>query len=453
MHKRLWDKNTEIDLAVHGFTVGTDPEIDLHLAKWDVLASAAHAQVLFQNGVLSRAEVEALLAALKQILARIAEGDFHIPFELEDGHTAIEAQLTQQLGAVGKKIHTGRSRNDQVLVAIRLYLKFQILELLKLLERVIEAHLACYQQHHQIPMPGYTHLQQAMPSSVGMWLHAHAEGFAAVYETGLLLLESIDTCPLGVGAGFGLPLDMHRTLSAQLLGFTRPQRNPIHAQNTRGLYELRVLNWCKEIAHNIEKMSWDLILFSTQEFGFFKLPERLTTGSSIMPQKRNPDVLELLRASASKVRSSAFELESVISKLPSHYHRDFQYSKEPLVRGVQTTQASLAILPELLNSLAPNSDRLTAACQTPELYATFEAYRLVKQGMPFRQAYQEAAERYRAGQIDIAGLRDEYLLIAQTQQHEFADFIGALKPLLARGAQQSQRFEQIETRVFALLEK
>ena len=330
---RLWDKGGKPDPLVHRFTVGDDPRLDLRLVHFDCLGSAAHARTLERAGLLTADEADRLVAELAQIDALAGEGRFAIPDELEDGHTAIESHLTAALGELGQKIHTGRSRNDQVATAMRLFMRQHALQWADAMPAVIAALAQRIRGDGATPMPGYTHMQPAMPSSVGLWLHAFAEALLEQLRAAGQLLAQIDCCPLGTGAGYGVPLPLDRGYTAALLGFSRVQRNPIDVQNSRGRMETYFVRVAADVAAVLEKLSSDLLLFSTAEFGFFSLPEALTTGSSIMPQKQNPDVLELIRAGAGRLRARQHELEWLVGKLPSGYHRDLQLTKGADDRG------------------------------------------------------------------------------------------------------------------------
>lgn len=411
MAKRLWDKGEAIDELAHTFTVGSDPEIDQQIFPWDVIASAAHARVIHESGILSDSELTTVIAELEKIYNETKARGVTIPRELEDAHTTLEMMLTERIGDLGKKIHTGRSRNDQVLVAMRLLIKSEILKTLESLCRFCEALFERADKERGVPMPGYTHFQPAMPSSVDMWLQAFAEHMLDHIRDGLRLLERVDANPLGVASGFGVPLKLNREISTKALDFRVTQRNPIHVQNLRGREELAVLRWWCDIAASIEKLSFDLILFSSYEYGFFSLPNSLTTGSSIMPQKRNPDVLELLRASASKVRAAATELEGLTAKLPSSYHRDFQFTKEPFVRSMKVVADIVPIACSVIDAMTVNRAELEKSIHN-DLLATYEVYRLVRSGQTFREAYQQVAASP-SSLADPADLLADYSIIAE----------------------------------------
>ncbi len=396
--RRLWDKGDEIETSVHRFTVGDDPCWDLHLVHWDCLGSAAHARTLEEAGLLTADECQALIVGLADIDRSAAVGEFVIPDELEDCHTAIEAHLTQHVGEAGQKIHVGRSRNDQVVTAMRLYMRSHVLDWLDLVGRFAGTCLERIRRDGRIPMPGYTHMQPAMPSSVGLWLHAFMEAAMEQMRACFDLLGRLDYCPLGTGAGFGVALPLDRGISARLLGFSRVQRSPIDVQNSRGRMETYFVRVAADIGAMLEKLSWDLILYSTREYGFFSLPANMTTGSSIMPQKRNPDVLELVRGRAGRLRGRLHELEWVAGKLPSNYHRDLQLTKEPAIRAAMDIEDMLRIMGRVLETFTIDCARLEAA-MVPELYAADAAFALTKKGIPFRKAYRQVAQQIRTGQF------------------------------------------------------
>ena len=447
MTNRLWDKGTDLDAVVHRFTVGDDPHWDRYLVHWDCLGSAAHARTLHRAELLTDVELETLLAGLTEIDALDREGKFEIPPELEDCHTAIENFLTHECGEPGGKIHTGRSRNDQVAAAMRLYLRSRTLASLQWLSEFVETCLTLIERDGDTPMPGYTHLQPAMPSSVGQWLHAHVEAALEQMRAAFDLLDRLDACPLGTGAGFGVPLPLDRAYTAKLLGFSRIQRSPIDVQNSRGRMETYFVRLAADVAGFLEKLSCDLLLFCTAEFDFFALPESFTTGSSIMPQKRNPDVLELLRARAARTRARLHELESVAGKLPSSYHRDLQLTKEPPIRAALELADMLTIATRVIAGLKINRDKLQAAMR-PELYATHAAVALAQTGVPFRQAYRRIAADLAAGRFDEKSL-DETRHTAGRLDSGVLDEVRSELALLSQRAEDIRI--QVTTRETALL--
>ncbi|GMU37213.1 MAG: argininosuccinate lyase [Phycisphaerae bacterium] len=394
--RTLWDKGEPLDVLLHRFTVGDDPHWDSFLVPWDCAASAAHAKTLERAGLLTPGESAALVAELGRIAELSERGAFRIPPELEDGHTAIESHLTQALGPAGEKIHTGRSRNDQVAVAMRLFLRDATARLIAGLQTFVAACVARAARDGDAVMPGYTHLQRAMPSSLGQWLHAFAEGASDQMRAGLHLLDRLDACPLGTGAGFGVPLPLDRAYTAGLLGFSRVQRSAIDVQNSRGRFELAFTRFASDIGGLLEKLAWDFVLFTTAEFGFFRLPASMTTGSSIMPQKRNPDALELLRGRAARLRAWAGELEHIAGKLPSSYHRDLQLTKAPAIRAASETSDLLRVAAQVIESFEADRAKMAQAV-TPDMLAAAEAYERVRGGVPFRQAYRDVAAEFAQG--------------------------------------------------------
>lgn len=417
MTTRLWEKGDAIDASVHAFTVGDDPLIDRRLAAWDALASAAHARMLAEIGILPLEDMKAIVLELREIFVESLNGSFEIPQEFEDCHTAIENRLVDKLGEPGKRLHAGRSRNDQVLVAARLWLKNSVMQRGRDLLSAATVFLAQARATIDVPMPGHTHMQPAMPSCVGMWFHAFAEWQLHLVNDGMALLTSLDSNPLGVGSGFGVSIELDRGVTTRLLGFARKQRNPIDVQNSRGRMELKFLNWCCEISQMVEKLSWDLILFSSKEYGYCTLPVKFTTGSSIMPQKRNPDVLELLRATGARTRAARGELDWLIGKLPSNYHRDFQFTKAPTFSGDDRTRESLALLPRLASEVVWNEEHL-ATRMSDDLYATYEVFRMVKEGSPFRDAYKAIAKKLEQGQFSKADLAKDFAPIRSELQQD-----------------------------------
>jgi len=394
---RLWEKGKDINAKVLDFTVGEDHRLDLRLIKYDCLASQAHARMLSTIGVLTEPETKLLTTGLSEIIKLHEKGQFNITKEQEDCHTAIEEFLTEKYGAVGKKIHLGRSRNDQVLTALRLFEKDSLEELRKALIEFIKALTGIIKNHGSVPIPGYTHMRKAMPATVEMWLGS----FISAVEDDLVQWESvhrlIDQSPLGTAVGFGTPVfDLDREQTARALGFSRVQENPMYAQFSRGKFEMSILGFLSGIMLIINKLATDLLLFSMQEFGYIKLPEEFCTGSSIMPQKKNPDVLELLRAKYSIVLGEEFKLKSLAGNLMSGYNRDLQLTKKPLFFALDTTLECLGILTQVLPHLEVNKEKCEAAMSS-ELFATEKAYDLVKNGLPFREAYKKISDEFSKG--------------------------------------------------------
>jgi len=389
---KLWDKGVELDQRIEAFTVGDDYLLDHELVYYDCIASKAHVSVLENADLLSSKEANMLKQELDIIIQLHSQEKFAITRSQEDCHTAIEAHLTEALGDLGKKIHTARSRNDQVLTALRLYCRDKLKGLEGLRIQLIQTISQFVSKHGSIEYPGYTHMQKAMPSSFQLW----GESFIASMEDNGVLLEAVsrimDQSPLGTAAGYGVPLDIDRELSARELGFSKVQENPIYAQHSRGKFELILLHLLSQFTTDLNKIASDLILFNMSEFAFVELPDQFCTGSSIMPQKKNPDVLELLRAKHHVVTSYEFQLSNLLSNLISGYNRDFQLTKEPVMKGLKITQECMEISVLLFEELSVNREACSKA-MTKDLYATEQAYALVKKGVPFRDAYKEVAKK------------------------------------------------------------
>ena len=391
---KLWKKDYELDKEIELFTVGNDYILDNKLIPFDCIASIAHAKMLRKVGVLSAVEEKNLIGGLNEIMNLQKNGKFVLKIEDEDCHTAIENFLTQKYGDTGKKIHTARSRNDQVLTALRLYEKDGFNKIRELLNNCQIALKATIKKYGKIPIPGYTHMRKAMPSSIGMWLGSYLESL----EDNLLLLNSIhrliDQSPLGSAAGFGVPVfKVDREFTAKELKFSRVMKNPMYAQLSRGKFEASIIGLMSSVMCDLNKLSTDLMLFSMSEFGYISLPKEFCTGSSIMPQKKNPDVLELIRAKYYVVLGEEFKVKSMIGNLPSGYNRDSQLTKEPLMNSIETTKSCLRMMALVLSGIKVNEENCKKA-MTPELYATEEAYRLVKKGVPFRDAYRKIGEKF-----------------------------------------------------------
>ncbi len=385
---KLWQKDYSLDSLMEEFTVGNDYIIDQELVIADALASISHARGLHEIGILDEAELQMLEEGLRQVIKLRQEGLFNITKEDEDCHTAIEGYLTETHGEVGKKIHTGRSRNDQVQTALRLWMREFTLKLCKATGDLSEELLEFAQKYEKVPMPGRTHMQIAMPSSVGLWAASFAEELYDEAQHLMHLSWLLDQSPLGSAASYGVPLALDRQYTAQQMGFTRVQNNVLYANNSRGKFEAMLLDGCDYIALTLSKLAQDLILFTLPEFGYFSLPKTLCTGSSIMPQKKNPDGLELSRSRSAVVSSCAMRVKSIIRSLPSGYNRDFQDTKEPLLVGAKASWQLVQIFMRMIDGLEVHQDALTKAC-TSELYATDVVLQQVAQGKNFRDTYKE----------------------------------------------------------------
>jgi len=387
---RLWDRGESLDETVARFTVGRDPELDLQLVAHDALASAAHATMLKQIGVLSQQELQGLLAELKIIAVEAREGRFVIAAEDEDGHTAIETRLTAKLGDAGRRIHAGRSRNDQVIAALRLFGRQALIAFAGRLLDLTELLLKLAKEHHETTVPGYTHTRQAMPSTLGLLFAAHAEALLDAVPWIETAFDHLNRSPLGSASGYGVGLPLDRRIVAAMLAFDGVQINTLGVQNDRGKSEYLALGAVLTPVMDLARLAGDLIWFSSDELGFVKLSASVTTGSSIMPQKRNPDVLELIRASAAKLRQRHAEIAAVYAPLPSGYHRDLQLTKEPFVDGLRTCTDVVRSMVPVLEQLEVDKERCRGALLRSTA-ATDEVYRRVAAGEPFRTAYKAVA--------------------------------------------------------------
>lgn len=378
----------KLDPAVEAFETKGDFLMDQKLLKFDVQGSVAHAKMLFKIGILSKEELKKLQKAFQEILDLDKEGKFNLEIGDEDIHTKIENYITTQYGEVGQKIHTGRSRNDQILTAIRLYSKESLESIEKEVSSLMKSFKIFSKKYGSTAMPGYTHMQKAMPSSIGIW----AGSFLSSLEDDLTLLKTAmklnDQSPLGSGAGYGVPLNLDKEYTAKLLGFSKVQDNPLYCQNSRGKVEAVIIASLVNILQTINKFASDVLLFTTAEFDFLKVSEEIITGSSIMPQKKNVDLAELLRSKVHLVLGNYIQMVSLSSNLISGYNRDLQDSKKPLIESLEIAADSLKVSEILINSLTPNQEALERSL-TFEIFAAEKAFELVKKGMPFRTAYME----------------------------------------------------------------
>jgi len=384
---KLWQKSYTPNAQVENFEAAQNSILDTRLIRHDVWGSLAHVMMLQRMGMLTEEDLQTLKQAFNDILQLEERGQFVIQPADEDVHTSIENYLAEKTGAVGKKIHLARSRNDQVLVDLRLYGKEQLHEVGEQIFRLCEVLLDFAEQYILLPMPGYTHMQRGMLSSVGLWAGAFAE---ALLDDEQLLATAYalnDQSPLGSAAGYGVPLPIDRQLVADLLGFARVQNNVIYAQNSRGKIEAAILQVLTQIMLDLSKLAQDTLLFTTVEYGFFQIPQEICAGSSIMPQKRNLDVMELVRARAQTMLALQQQILGITSGLPSGYNMDYQETKRPFMEALDLVQESLAICTLVISNLKPNAEKLIAAC-TFELFATDRAYELAqKENIAFRDAY------------------------------------------------------------------
>lgn len=384
---KLWQKEgVSTAEQIERFTVGRDRELDLHLAPFDVLGNLAHAQMLETIGLLSKDELGLLTDQLKAIYQKIQAGQFVIEEGVEDVHSQVELLLTRALGDVGKKIHSGRSRNDQVLVDLKLFTRDRIWRVAEAVQNVFNRLISRSEQHKNDLLPGYTHLQIAMPSSFGLWFGAYAEALADDMLTLQTAYRLANRNPLGSGAGYGSSFPLNRTLTTELLGFEGMHVNVVYAQMSRGKTEQTALTALAAVAATISRMAMDICLYNSQNFGFLVLPDALTTGSSIMPHKKNPDVAELLRAKTNRMKALPMEVTLVMSNLPSGYHRDMQLLKEILMPAFDEILDCLEITDFMLEHLQVKSNLLDDP-KYDLLFSVERVNELVLQGVPFREAY------------------------------------------------------------------
>ena len=385
---KLWQKDTDVNKAVETFTVGRDKEFDEMLAPFDVLGNIAHARMLATVGLLTAEEGEALCAELKKIYLNIQSGSFRIAAGMEDVHSQIEFLLTEKLGDVGKKIHSARSRNDQVLVDIKLYLRQEIQDLVLAIESFFVLLQQKSEQFKNHLLPGYTHLQLAMPSSFGLWFGAYAESLVDDVEVLRAAYTVINKNPLGSAAGYGSSFPIDRTLTTKLLGFADLNYNVVYAQMGRGKAERVVAQALANVADTLAKMSMDACLYLNQNFDFISFPNELTTGSSIMPHKKNPDVFELIRSQCNRIKALPNEITMMTTNLPSGYHRDLQLLKENLFPAFGNLQHCIAMASLMFNNISVK-DKILEDEKYKYLFSVEEVNKLVVQGVPFRDAYKK----------------------------------------------------------------
>ena len=378
---------------VESFTAGEDYLLDRQLIGYDCIASIAHVKMLTHIDVLTKSEARKLIDELQIIRKQAAAGTFSITPEQEDAHTAIEQHLTRTLGDLGKKIHTGRSRNDQILTALRLYYKAQLNTVEAHMDTLVSAINAFDKNYGRIRFPGYTHTRKAMPSSFRMWAGMFRDSLSDDKRFLKSVYGIIDQSPLGTGAGYGVPVKLDRKYSAKLLGFSKVQKNPMYAQHSRGKFESMALHLLSQIMFDLNRCASDIIFFSMPELGYLRLPAGITTGSSIMPQKKNPDVLELVRAKYHTVAAMELQVRNTTANLISGYHRDVQETKGPVLKSFGVTISCLNIMSIVFNKLSVQPE-VCAAAMTGELFAVEEVYALVARGIPFRDAYRRVAQRY-----------------------------------------------------------
>ena len=395
---KLWEKNFEVNKEIERFTVGRDREMDLYLAKYDVLGSMAHIAMLESIGLLGKDELPVLLRELKNIYEQCERGEFVIEDDIEDVHSQVELLLTRKLGDMGKKIHSGRSRNDQVLVDMKLFTRHELMEIAEEVKVLFDELIQKSNQYKDVLMPGYTHLQVAMPSSFGLWFGAYAESLT----DDMLFLQAAykmtNRNPLGSAAGYGSSFPLNRTMTTQLLGFDSMDYNVVYAQMGRGKMERNVAFALASIAGTLAKLAFDACLFNSQNFSFVKLPKECTTGSSIMPHKKNPDVFELIRAKSNKLQSLPQQVMLIMNNLPVGYFRDLQIIKEVFLPAFDELKDCLQMTAYIINKIEVNEHILDNPMYDP-MFSVEEVNRLAAEGLPFRDAYKKVGLDIEAGQF------------------------------------------------------
>lgn len=396
MATKLWEKNFEVNREIERFTVGRDRELDLYLARYDVLGSMAHITMLQSIGLMEKDELDALLAELKLIYRDCVEGRFEIEEGVEDVHSQVELMLTRRLGDMGKKIHSGRSRNDQVLVDLKLFIRHELREVADEVMTLFGELLEKSEQCKDVLMPGYTHLQIAMPSSFGLWFGAYAESLA----DDMLFLQAAyrmaNRNPLGSAAGYGSSFPLDRSMTTRLLGFESMDYNVVYAQMGRGKTERNVAFAMASVAGTLAKMAFDACMFNSQNFGFVKLPKECTTGSSIMPHKKNPDVFELIRAKCNKLQGLPAQITLIMNNLPVGYFRDLQIIKEVFLSAFDELKDCLRMAAYIINKMEVNRSILENPMYDP-MFSVEEVNRLAAAGMPFRDAYRKVGMEIEEG--------------------------------------------------------
>lgn len=398
MSNKLWEKNFEVNKEIERFTVGRDREMDLYLAKYDVLGSMAHITMLESIGLLGSDELQPLLTELKAIYHTCEKGEFVIEDGVEDVHSQVELMLTRKLGDMGKKIHSGRSRNDQVLVDLKLFTRHELIDVVEGVKVLFDELIQKSNQYKDVLMPGYTHLQIAMPSSFGLWFGAYAESLADDMLFLLAAYRMTNRNPLGSAAGYGASFPLNRTMTTQLLGFDSMDYNVVYAQMGRGKMERNVAFAMATVAGTLAKMAYDACLFNCQNFQFVKLPKECTTGSSIMPHKKNPDVFELIRAKSNKLQSLPQQIMLIMNNLPVGYFRDLQIIKEVFLPAFDELKDCLQMAAYIINKMAVNEHILDNPMYDP-MFSVEEVNRLAANGMPFRDAYKKVGLEIESGQF------------------------------------------------------
>lgn len=398
MASKLWEKSVQVNHDVDTYTVGRDREMDLYLAKYDVLGSIAHITMLESIGLLTADELKVLTTELRKIYTEIVAGKFVIEDGIEDVHSQVELMLTRRLGDVGKKIHSGRSRNDQVLVDLRLFIRSEIEDVVKHITMLFKTLNSQSKKYKNVLMPGYTHLQVAMPSSFGLWFGAYAESLVDDLTVMKAAYDVTNRNPLGSAAGYGSSFPLNRTMTTKLLGFSSLDYNVVYAQMGRGKTERIVANAIANVAATVSKLAFDSCMFNSQNFGFIKLADEFTTGSSIMPHKKNPDVFELTRARCNKLQALPFEITMITNNLPSGYFRDLQLIKESFLPSFNELKQILVMVNAMMSQVKVNEHILDDA-RYDLMFSVEEVNRLARGGMPFRDAYKKVGLDIEAGKF------------------------------------------------------
>ena len=399
MASKLWEKNTSVDGSVEAYTVGLDREIDLYLAPYDILGSLAHIKMLESIGLLTGDELNTLSIELKNIYKKAIAGEFIIEDGVEDVHSQVELMLTRKLGDIGKKIHSGRSRNDQVLVDLKLFMRSEIEKVAESVEHLFKTLITKSNEHKYDLIPGYTHLQVAMPSSFGLWFGAYAESLADDLEVLKAAYKIVNRNPLGSAAGYGSSFPLNRSMTTTLLGFDSINYNVVYAQMGRGKTEKTVANAIAGIAATISRLAYDACLYNSQNFGFIKLPDEYTTGSSIMPHKKNPDVFELTRAKCNRLQALPNQITLILNNLPSGYFRDMQLIKEAFLPSFDEIRSILGMVEKMVSQIIVKKD-IANDERYKFMFSVEEVNRLTREGMPFRDAYKKVGLDIEAGNFE-----------------------------------------------------
>jgi len=400
---KLWEKGIQTDLLVEKFTVGKDREMDLYLAEFDVLGTLAHIQMLEKIALLEKSDLIILSGELKEIYQQIKEGNFRIEDGVEDVHSQIELMLTRKLGDSGKKVHSGRSRNDQVLLDLKLFTRHYIEEIAIQVSHLVKTLIKLSEKNKDNLMPGYTHFQMATPSSIGLWLGAYAESFTDDLHLLLAAYKMANQNPLGSAAGYGSSFPLDRQMTTDLLGFDSMNYNSIYAQMGRGKTERNVAFALSSIASGLAKLAMDIVMFMSPNFGFITFPDQFTTGSSIMPHKKNPDVFELVRAKCNKIAALHIEISAIITNLPTGYHRDLQIIKENFIPAFGELYSCMDISMLLLNNIIVK-DNILKNDLYKYIFSVEEVNKKVLEGVPFRDAYKHVASEIQSGRFQPDGI-------------------------------------------------